>query len=163
VKKSSTPVAASFHDIHPGGAQGVDLADGDAVHAIHHHHVIFTVIPVHLGHHEQRRTQEVAPQLRAVGRFAHEVEFVLQVFLEFRHHFARTQAFAVGKQLFQQPGGSVEQFDIVADDPADPRAQYLDGNGLAVVAGGRNAPGRPEAAATGVASNSANTSVSGFL
>ena len=51
---------------------------------------------------------EIAPELRAVGGLAHQVELVFQMLLELRHHFARAQPFAVGEQLLHQPGGGVE-------------------------------------------------------
>ena len=60
------------------GADRVDLADGNAVHALHHHHLGGAPVPVHLRHREQRRVEEVAPQLARIRRLAHEVELVVR-------------------------------------------------------------------------------------
>jgi hypothetical protein len=83
-------------------------------------------IPVHLGQHQQVGAGEVAPQLRAVGGFAHQVELVVQVLVELGHHFARLQAPAVGPQFFQQAGGHLQQRDVMLDDGLDAGAQDLD-------------------------------------
>jgi hypothetical protein len=69
--------------------------------------------------------QEVAPQLGAVGRLAHQVQLVLQVLGELRHHLARLQAAAVRPQHLDQAGGGIEQGDVVGDDAADARPQDL--------------------------------------
>ena len=61
-----------------------DLVHGRAVHALHHHHVFGAVIPVDLGHEEQRRAFEVAPELARVRRLAHEIELVVEVLGELR-------------------------------------------------------------------------------
>ena len=49
-------------------------------------------LPVHLRHEQQIEPGEIAAQLAAVRGLAHQVEFVVQVFVEFRDHLARLQA-----------------------------------------------------------------------
>ena len=80
-------------------------------------------VPVDFRHQQQVGILEIAPQLAAVGGLAHQVEFVLQVLLEFRHHLARAQALAVLPQGFDQAGTGIEQRDIVGDDVGDVGAQ----------------------------------------
>ncbi len=111
-----------------GFAQAADLADRDAVHALHGHHVMRAVIPENLGHFQQLRIGEVAAQLRAVGRFAHQVEFVGQMLGEFAHDLARLEALAVAPEAFEQAGEAVEQRDVMGNHRRDGGPQYLDGD-----------------------------------
>ena len=83
-------------------AQCGDLVHGRAVHALHHHHVLGAVVPVHLRHEQQRRAFEIAPQLARVRGFAHEIELVLEVLLEFRDDRVRPQPPAVFPQPLDQ-------------------------------------------------------------
>ncbi len=95
------------------------------MHALHDHDARRAVVPVHLGHREQRRALEVAPEQRRVGRLAHEVELVLQVARELRHHLARLEAPRLGPEL-EQPRRGLEQPHVLGDLPLDPGAQHLD-------------------------------------
>ena len=52
--------------------------------------------------------------------------------LELRHHFARPQPPAVGKQLLHQAGGGIQQRHVVLDDRRDAGAQHLYRDGGAV-------------------------------
>ncbi len=79
------------------------------------------------------RIDEVAAQLRGVGRFAHQVQFVAQVFGEFGDHLARLQALAVRPQPFEQHRQRVEQGQVVLDDRQHVRAQDLDRDFVAAV------------------------------
>ena len=117
--------AGEGRDVDPRGAQRVDLADRRAVHALHGHHRRVAPVPVDFGHFHQRRAGKVAPQLRGIGRFARQVQFVVQVLGEFGHHFARLQALSIGPQRLDQPGGDVEQRDVFFDQRGDARAQDL--------------------------------------
>jgi hypothetical protein len=74
--------------------------------------------------------------LRAVGRFAHQVELVFQVLLEFRYHFARAQPLAVGEEFFDHAGGGVQQRDVVCDHRGDAGSQHLHCDRGAVVQAG---------------------------
>ena len=90
-------------------------------------------LPVHLGHQQQIETGEVAAQLAAVGRLAHQVEFVVQVFVEFGDHLARLQALAVGPQTFGPDGDVAQQCEVGVDHRQHVRAQHLHRDGLARV------------------------------
>jgi hypothetical protein len=76
VKKIFTPRSASSLMSTPAAFSAVDIGYRDAVDALHHEHVASRVVPVHLGHVEQVRVEEVAPQLRGVGGLALQVELV---------------------------------------------------------------------------------------
>jgi hypothetical protein len=96
------------------------------MHALHDHHAFAAPIPVHFGQHQQLGAGEVAPQLRAVGGLAHQVQLVVQVLVELGHHFARLQPPAIGPEFFQQVGGHLQQCDVMFDDRQDAGAQDLD-------------------------------------
>ena len=90
------------------------------------------VVPVDLGHEQERRVEEVAAQLRAVGRLAREVELVADRLLELGDDLARPQPARVGRQALDQAGGGVHEREIVGDDGFDARPQHLHRDGRAV-------------------------------
>jgi hypothetical protein len=81
---------------------------------------------VHLGQDQQVGTFEIAPQLRTVGGLAHQVQFVVQVLVELRHHFPRLESPAIGPEGFQQVGGDLQQRNVMLDHRLDAGAQDLD-------------------------------------
>lgn len=83
---------------------------------------------MHFRHQQQRPPGEVPPELRAVRRFAHQVELVLEVALEFRDDFQRAQALAVGEQPLDEARRGAQQADVVRDDAGDAGMEDLDGN-----------------------------------
>ena len=103
-----------------------DLADRRSRHALHHHDFTRAPIPVDFGHEQQRRVQEVAPQLRAIGGFACEVEFVVDGLVEFGDDGAWPQALAVGPQFLDQHRARLHQTEILFDGRGDVRPQHLD-------------------------------------
>ncbi len=124
-------------DVDAGLAQPRHLAHRDAVHALHHDDVAAAVVPVHLGHPQQPRAGEVAPQLRAVGGLAHQVQFVVQVLVELGHHFARAQPLAVAPQLLHQQRAGLQQRQVLVDRRVHAGPQHLDRD---LAAGQRAAP-----------------------
>jgi hypothetical protein len=116
---------------------------------------------MHLGQDQQVGTLEIAPQLRAVGGLAHQVELVVQVLVELGHHFARLQAPAVGPEGFQQAGGHLQQGDVVLDHRLDAGAQDLHRD-LAAIRQHREMHLGHRGRGHRLASNSAKTSSTGL-
>lgn len=74
---------ASFgQQLHVGAliGQGGHVGHRHAVDALHYQHLGAAQVPVHLGHVHQLGTFEIAPQLAGVGRFAQQVELVVDGF-----------------------------------------------------------------------------------
>jgi hypothetical protein len=82
-------------DVGAGRAQGLHVADGDAVDAFLDQHLGPAEIPVDLWHVEHLRTLEVALQLCSVAGLAHEVQFVDDRLLVLGDDFERFEALAV--------------------------------------------------------------------
>ena len=106
--------ARELRDVDALLAQRRDLVHRRAVHALHHHHFFGAVVPVDLGHEQQRRALEVAPQLARVRRLAHQVELVLEVLRELGDDLVRPQPPAVGPQRSISVAAGVEQREVVA-------------------------------------------------
>ena len=118
--------AAQARNVHAVGLEPLDLPDRDAGHALHHHDLGVAPVPVHFGNEKQWRVQEVAPELRAVGCFAAEIELVMDRLVELRDDLARLEALAVRPELLDQPGAHLHEREISLDGRRDLRAQYLD-------------------------------------
>ena len=87
---------------------------------------------------------EIAAQLRAVGRLAHQVELVVDRLLELGDHLARPQAPAVRPQLLHRASRRRTSAPMsLLDHAGDVRPQHLDRDRRAVVQRRRNAPARP--------------------
>ena len=127
------PIARQLGNIDPGFAQRLHLADGHAVHALHHHHVGVAEVPENLGHQQQVQPFHVAAQLRGIGGLAHQVQLIVEVGVELGHHFARLEALAVAGELFHPTGHHVHERQVFVDDALHAWAHHLDGH-LALVA-----------------------------
>jgi len=75
-----------------------------------------TKVPDHLGDQHQIKALHVAAQLGRVGRFAHQVQLVVQVFVKLGHHLAGFEAFAVGAQVFHPARHHAHQAQVFVDD-----------------------------------------------
>ena len=117
--------AGQARNVHAFFTQRVDLRNHRAVHAFHDHHAGGAPVPVHFGQDQQVGTLEVAPQLRAVGRLAHQVQLVVQVFVELGDYLARLEPPAIRPDGFQQVGGNLQQGDVMLDHGQDAGAQDL--------------------------------------
>ena len=62
-EKNLNAVTRKLFDVNTRRAEFVDLIDRRGVEPLHHHHGLFAPIPVHFGHVEERRADEVAAQL----------------------------------------------------------------------------------------------------
>ena len=82
------------------------------MHALHHDHRFGTIIPEHLGHEQQIRIGKIAPQLTCIGRLAHQVKLVTQIFVKFSHHLAWLQATPIDPQALDPTSDDVHQRDI---------------------------------------------------
>ena len=115
-------------------------------------------VPVHLGHVQQLGAGEVAPQLRGVGGLAHQVELVEDGLLVLAHDLDGTQPLAFAR--------------VVAGEPASAYSTSMSRSIISRMPGRStltttSSPVRRraactcaiEAAASGVSSNSANTSL----
>ena len=106
--------------------QGLKVGDLDPVDTLHHQHFGAAPVPVDLRHIHQRRAFEVAPQLTGVGRFAQQVEFVVNGFFVVADHIHRVQQAGVGAQALGGTGKDKEPGQIRADDRLEARAHHLD-------------------------------------
>ena len=117
---------AQARNVDAFGLEPLDLPDRDAAHALHHHDLSVAPVPIHFGNEKEWRMQEVAPELRAVGRFAAEIELIVDCLVELRDDLARFEALAVRPELLDQPGAHLHEREIPLDGRRDVRAQYLD-------------------------------------
>ena len=97
-EKSFHAVFRQLVQILPLRPQGGNIGNRRAVHPFDGQHVVAAIIVKHLRHNQHFAVFEIAAELAAIGRFAHQIQLVVQILVEFVHHFARPQAFAVGKQ-----------------------------------------------------------------
>ena len=127
-------VARQLRDVDAGLAQPVDLADRHAHHALHHDHLRVAVIPQHLGDQHQVQARHVAAQLRRAGGLAHEIQLVVQVLVELRHHLARLQPLAVIREPLDPAGHHPHEAQVLLDDVQHAGPQHLHGDVAGVAA-----------------------------
>ena len=131
-KKYRHAIACEFFHVDTGIAQTLGLADGHALHALHHHHVGHAVVPDHLRDHHQIKTGHIAPQLGSACGFTHQVEFVVQILVKLAHHLARLEALAVSRRAFHPACHHVHQGQVFFNGRQHVGAQYLDGDFTAI-------------------------------
>jgi len=85
-----------------------------------------TEVPEHLGDQHQAQVFHVAPQLGGVGSFAHEVELVVQVFVEFGHHLTGLEPLAVIAQAFDPARHQAHEGKVLLDHRQHAGPQHLD-------------------------------------
>ena len=91
-KKHLHAIGGQHAGIYPQRLQALYLINRHALHALHHNHVLGAKIPIHFRNQYQRVAGCVAAQLGGIARFAHQVQLVVQVFVEFFHHLAGFEA-----------------------------------------------------------------------
>ncbi len=111
-KKNLDPVFGEPLDICSGFAQGIHVADRDAVDTLLDHDFGTAVVPVDLGHVKHVGTREVALQLRCIGRFTHQVEFVNDRLLVLGHNLERLETFAMFPVPAGQPGQHAQNVEV---------------------------------------------------
>ena len=80
---------------------------------------------MHLWNEQQFRVREIAAQLAGVRCFAHQVQLVVQIFLELSDHQFRLQALAIRPPTFDQSRADLQQGDVMLNGVFDAGAQYL--------------------------------------
>ena len=95
-EENGDTIAGQLFHVHARSSEPIRLADGYTIHALHHNDFAVAVIPKHFRNHDQIQARHVAPQLGRAGSFAHQVQFIVKVFVKLGHHFTRLQAFAIG-------------------------------------------------------------------
>ena len=127
--------AAFGQQLHVGvlRAQGGDVGHRHAVDALHDQHLGPAVIPVDLRHVDQRRAFEVALELAGVGRFAQQVELVVDDLLVVADHFHRVQATRLAGHAFGDTCEQEQPGQVLGDDRPQPRADHLDHHVFAAV------------------------------
>ena len=141
------------------GAQALHVTDDDAVDALRDQHIDAAVIPVHLGHVQQVRAGEVALQLRGIRRLAHQIQLIEHGLLVLGDHFQRPHPPAL-RPSTSGPGAPARR--TAPGRVRSARAR----SGRSTLTMTSCPPGRVaactwaiEAAASGVSSNCANTSL----
>ena len=127
-EKKRHTIAGQLGNVHTRFAQAVHLADGHAVHALHDDDLGVAKVPNHLGDQHQMEALHVAAQLGSIGRFAHQVQLVVQVFVKFGHHLAGLEAFAVGAQALHPTRHHAHEAQVFVDDGQHARTQNLHGH-----------------------------------
>ncbi|CWP22091.1 Uncharacterised protein [Neisseria meningitidis] len=108
-----------------------DVGNRRAVHPFDCQHVAGAVVVKHLGHNQHIAVLEIAPELSGIGGFAHQIQLVVQVFVELRHHFERLQTLAVGKQTLHPNRAETHQRQILFDKGQKVGAQNFDSHSFA--------------------------------
>ncbi len=121
-------IARQLLHVHAGVAQSLHLADRDALHALHHHHVGQAVVPDHFRDHHQIELVHVAAQLGRIGGFPQQVQFVVQVFVKLADHLARLEPLAVGRCILDPAGHHVHQRQVFFDRGQHVGPEHLDGH-----------------------------------
>ena len=87
-EENSDAVFGQLRNVNASISQSRHLADGQALHALHHDHFGVAVVPIHFRNEDQVEALHVAAQLRSVGGFSHQVQLVVQMLVEFGNHFS---------------------------------------------------------------------------
>ena len=120
-------------DVDAGLAQAVDLADRDAVHALHDHHVACRSSP------NTPRARAAAASAAKLRRSCEQLaasrirsSSSCERLVELGDDLARLQALAVGPELLHQHRAGVHQREVLVDHLGDVGPQHLDRDRRAV-------------------------------
>ena len=94
-KKQGHAIFGKLWDVDTGLAQSFGMADGNAIHALHDQDIGAAIFPNHLWDQDQVQALHIAAQLRSIGGFTNQVEFVMQVFIKLGDNFARLESLAI--------------------------------------------------------------------
>src|SRR5690606_24104473 len=112
-------------DVRAARLEERDVADRDAVDALHRQHVGPAIVPVDLRHVELVRVREIALQLRRVRGLAQQVDLVHQRLLELLDDLDGPQAPSVRPVALGEPRELIEHLDVALDQSTDIRTQDL--------------------------------------
>ena len=122
-KENFHPKACQFFQINAFGHQRIDIGNRRAIHPLHGHDGAAAKIKIHFRHDEHGAVFKLASQLAGIGRFVHQIQFIVQVFIKLLHHFARFQALAIAEQFFQPHRAPMHQGQILLNHRLDVRSQ----------------------------------------
>jgi hypothetical protein len=125
-EKNLDAVLGQLGDIRAARPQLIHPADDDAVYAFHHHDIDAAIVPIDVGHVEQRGARKIPLKLRGVGGLAHEVQFVQDGLAILVHDLDRAQAPGILPILVRQRGKGVQDFQVQIDDCVHAWPQDLD-------------------------------------
>ena len=129
-------IAGQFFQIDALRLQSGDVGNRRAVHPFDGEHIAAAIIEIHFGHNQHIAAGKLAAELAGIGRFFHQIELVVQIFVEFGHHFARLQALAIGKQALDPARAKAHQRQILLDNRQNIGAQHLHRHRFAAVQSG---------------------------
>ena len=124
-EKDRHAIARELGHVHAGLLEPLDLADGHTGHTLHHDHFRMAIVPQHFRNEHQVQAGHVAAQLGRVRRLAHQVQFVVQVLVEFAHHLAGLEPLRIGRQALDPAGHHRHQRQVFLDHRQHVRAQHL--------------------------------------
>ena len=119
-------VIGEFVQIDAVGFEFGDFRYRCAVHPFDGQYVAGAVVVKHFRHNQHIAVLEIASELAGIGGFAHQVQLVMQIFVELRHHFARFQTLAVGKQTLDPSRTEAHQRQILFNHGQKVGAQDFD-------------------------------------
>ena len=129
MKNISTPARAELLRIDALLQQLIHARNRNALHALHDHHLAVAPVPEDFRDEEQRRPDEIAPELGAVRGLAREIELVVDGAVELGDDLARFEALAIGPELLHHQCAGLHQREVLFDRARDVGTQNLDRGG----------------------------------
>ena len=115
-EKDCYAITRQLGNVHALPTQLFHFVDLHAVHALHDHHFGVAIVPEHLWNHDQIKPLHVASQLRCVGRFTQQIQFIVKVFVKLGHHLPGLESLAVGREFLHPPCHHAHEAQVFFDD-----------------------------------------------
>ncbi len=119
---------AEPHQIMPGGAQRLDIAQRDAIDPIERHHAARRQIPMRARRGETCIIRGICAKLERRRRLHPQIQLAQHHAFEMRNHIRRAQAARRRRDQLDQPRGKVKSIEVFLKSPLDAGAQHLDRN-----------------------------------
>lgn len=132
VEEGSGGLAQQIFDAVPGGEKRRFVVDADSVYPLERQDGAAGAQPIDPRHTKVRVPGEIPGELRGCGSLHPQVHFDPDHLGERLHHLDRLEPSQRGLQSLTQIGEPQEQVEIAGKCSGDARAQYLDGNLVAV-------------------------------